>query len=229
LAPTIRLPGTRSGLRRLSGPYPPAFQPLVNIHSGVCFGYEALIRNVEAAGFKSIPAFFDKAHQDRVLPMVHRSLCLKAVEKFRKIPWHDQASLFYNLDNRLFNSEDYEMDAVVEALAPAGFASGKLAYEISEQHDVGHPLELTDRLNAFRKNGIRIAVDDFGVGFSGLRLLYYTRPDYIKIDRFFIQHIAQDSEKRMLAGSIVSIAHQMGSIVIAEGVESIKPEPFFPS
>jgi diguanylate cyclase (GGDEF)-like protein len=197
-----------------------AFQPVVNIHSGICFGYEALLRNVDAAGFDSIAAFFDQAHQDRLLLMVHRELFRKAASKFRRIPWHRQTSLFYNLDNRLFGSGDYDLDVVIDALDAQDFASGKLCFEISEQHDIGRPLELTDRLKAVRDKGLRIAVDDFGVGFSGLRLLYYSRPDYIKIDRFFIQHIAQDAEKRMLAGSIVSMAHQMGSIVIAEGVES---------
>ena len=197
-----------------------AFQPLVNIHSGVCFGYEALLRNVEAAGFQSIAAFFDQAHREKLLPMVHRSLFQKAAEKFSLIQWHKHVSLFFNLDNRLFCSADYEPAAVAEALGPEAFTRGKLAFEISEQHNIEDPVELTDRLKAFRKNGIRIAVDDFGVGFSGLRLFYYSRPDYIKIDRFFIQHISRDAEKRMLAASIVSIAHQMGSVVVAEGVET---------
>jgi EAL domain-containing protein (putative c-di-GMP-specific phosphodiesterase class I)/GGDEF domain-containing protein len=197
-----------------------AFQPVVNIHSGICFGYEALVRNVQAAGFDAISAFFDQAHHDKVLLMVHRGLFKKATEKFRSIPWHRRVSLFYNLDNRLFGSDDYDLDAVIDALDSQDFDKGKLCFEISEQHEICRPLELTERLKAIRIKGIRIAVDDFGVGFSGLRLLYYSRPDYIKIDRFFIQHIAKDSEKRMLAGSIVSIAHQMGSIVIAEGVEN---------
>lgn len=197
-----------------------AFQPVVNIHSGVCFGYEALVRGVDAAGFASIADFFDQAHADRVLPMLHRSLLQKAIAKFSRIPWHEQVCLFYNLDNRLFNSDDYEIDAIAEALETDGFARGKLTFEISEQHNVDDPLGLTHRLKSLRKNGIRIALDDFGVGFSGLRMLYYARPDYIKIDRFFIQDIAEDAEKRVLVGSIVSIAHQMGIIVIAEGVEN---------
>lgn len=199
-----------------------AFQPVVNIHSGICFGYEALMRNVEAAGFPSIFALFDQAHEDRVLPLVHRLLCRQAVAKFSTIPWHEQVRLFYNLDSRLFGSDDYAVDAVAEALNVPAVASGKLCFEISEQHEIGRPLELTDRLPTFRQRGVRIALDDFGVGFSGLRLLYYARPDYIKIDRFFIQDISRDPEKRMLAGSIVSIAHQMGSLIIAEGVENVE-------
>jgi diguanylate cyclase (GGDEF)-like protein len=197
-----------------------AFQPVVNIHSGICYGYEALLRNVEKIGFASIADFFDRAYQDRTLLMVHRSLFHRAVSKFRKIPWHDRASLFYNLDNRLFHSDADEADALMDTFDSEACADLKLCLEISEQHEIGCPLKLEGRLNTARGKGIRVAVDDFGVGFSGLRLLYYTRPDYIKIDRFFIRHIAQDSEKRMLAGSIVSIAHQMGSVVIAEGVEN---------
>ena len=197
-----------------------AFQPIVNIHSGVCFGVEALLRNVSAAGFDSIAGLFDQAHGDRVLPLVHRLLCRRAIDAFRCIPWHERLTLFYNLDNRLFNSEQYTVEAVVDALDAEGLADDRLCFEISEQHDIDRPPALTERLDVLRKRGVRIAVDDFGVGFSGLRLLYYSRPDYIKIDRFFIEDISHDPEKRMLAGCIVSMAHQMGGTVIAEGVES---------
>ena len=160
---------------------------MVNIHSGICYGYEALLRNVESAGFESIGAFFDQTHRDRVLPMVHAMLRRKAAEKFRQIPWCRLVSLLYNLDNRLFSSDDYDVSEVNDALDGTGFAVGKICYEISERHEIGQPLELTGRLCAYRKNGIRIAVDDFGVGFSGLRLLYYSRPNYIKIDSILHQ------------------------------------------
>jgi GGDEF domain-containing protein len=68
--------------------------------------------------------------------------------------------------------------------------------------------------------GLKIALDDCGTGFSGLKLLYLIQPDYIKIDRFFIEGIEKDSVKRLLAASIVNIAHLMGAVVVAEGVET---------
>lgn len=197
-----------------------AFQPIVNIHTGVCYGYEALLRQVPDAGFDTIADFFDQAHRDRLLPMVHRRLFAKAIHQFEQILWHRRTCLFYNLDNRLFACDGYDAADLQKGLGCDSISTFKVCYEISEQHEIVRPQALIDRLTFFRDTGCRIAVDDFGVGVSGLRLLYYSRPDYIKIDRFFIHRIAEDSEKRMLAGFIVSIAHQMGSIVIAEGVET---------
>jgi diguanylate cyclase (GGDEF)-like protein len=76
-------------------------------------------------------------------------------------------------------------------------------------------------LDAYRKQGYKIAVDDCGAGFSGLQLLYHTEPDYIKIDRFFIQNLENDPKKRLVVSTIVNMAHFMGSLVLAEGVETL--------
>jgi len=75
-------------------------------------------------------------------------------------------------------------------------------------------------LEAYHNQGFKIAVDDCGTGFAGLQLLYYTEPDYIKIDRFFIQNMGNDPKKRLVVSTIVNFAHFMGSLVLAEGVET---------
>ena len=72
---------------------------------------------------------------------------------------------------------------------------------------------------------MKIAIDDFGAGYSGLTLLYHSEPDYIKIDRFFIANINDDSRKKFFVSYVVDLAHMMGIIVIAEGVETA--EEFF--
>ena len=65
-------------------------------------------------------------------------------------------------------------------------------------------------------------MDDCGTGFSGLQMLYYAEPDYIKIDRFFIQNMENDPKKRLVVSTIVNFAHFMGSLVLAEGVETME-------
>ncbi len=197
-----------------------AFQPIVNIHTGVCYGCEALLRNVEAAGFPSIEAFFDRAHGEKLLYPVDISLREMAVEKFARLEWKQQLKLFFNLDNRVLLSGKYRSGNTIDLLARYGLSQEAICFEISEKQDLQNDKEAVRTLDAYRSQGFKIAVDDCGAGFSGLKLLYYARPDFIKIDRFFIRDISTDPDKRLFVASIVNIAHMMGSIVIAEGVET---------
>jgi diguanylate cyclase (GGDEF)-like protein len=199
-----------------------AFQPIVNIHSGICYGYEALLRNHEAAGFSSIADFFDAAYSDHVLYSVDLYLREKAISKFTQLEWKHQVKLFFNLDNRVLNSTDYKPGNTLNQLKFCNLSQDTFCFEISERHELPQNQVVADVLNNYRAQGFKIAVDDCGAGFAGLKLLYYIRPDFIKIDRFFIQDITDDLNKRIFVSSLVNLAHILGSIVIAEGVETMK-------
>jgi diguanylate cyclase (GGDEF)-like protein len=199
-----------------------AFQPIVNIHTGVCYGYEALLRNYEAAGMECIHDFFDQAHHDNVLHPVDMELRNMAIAKFAQLPWKGHVKLFFNLDNRVLNSATYRPGNTLNVLMSSGLSIDSMCFEISERHELQDHEACTRVLNVYRDQGFKIAVDDCGAGFSGFKLLYYTRPEFIKIDRFFIQDIPTDINKRIFVSSIVNLAHVMGSIVIAEGVETKK-------
>jgi diguanylate cyclase (GGDEF)-like protein len=199
-----------------------AFQPIVNIHTGLTYGYEALLRNVQAAGFDSLSAVFDEMHSRQMLRIGNDLLFLKALQKFKQIVNASQAKLFFNLDNRLFEDEAYSGQKFGKEIETLGFDPNNFCFEISERHELRDWKRTLELLRSHRSMGVKIALDDCGTGFSGLKLLYLTQPDYIKIDRFFIEGIEKDSVKRLLAASIVNIAHLMGSVVIAEGVETEK-------
>jgi diguanylate cyclase (GGDEF)-like protein len=77
-------------------------------------------------------------------------------------------------------------------------------------------------IQKYKESGYSIAIDDFGIGVSGLKLLYFSEANVIKLDRFFITNIDQDSKKKLFCSSIIEMAHIMGMQVIAEGVETIK-------
>ena len=203
-----------------------AFQPIVNIHTGAVYGYEALLRKVDRIGFDSIASFFDCIHKEGISGPVHQQLLIKALKKYFLLPWAEQTKLYFNLDGRLFHSP-----AASSSFMPAprqnnflhqqsAIPRGALCLEISEQHEINSPDHMIECLKQFRSFGYRVAVDDFGTRFAGTHILYFVKPEYIKIDRFYIQNIKNDAHKRLLAGSIVNIAHLMGSLVIAEGVET---------
>ncbi|MCE5249709.1 GGDEF domain-containing protein [bacterium] len=204
-----------------------AFQPIVNIYSGECYGLEALLRNYDAAGFSTIQDVFDAAYADSMLYYLDSLLKPKVLEKFTQIPFHKQIKILYNIDNRTLVTPEYMKGNSLTIIDRFHLHPGSFCYEISERHDcktlVLNNIKVKDIKSMLRTTPneiIRIAIDDFGVGFSGLELLYHSEPDIIKIDRFFIAGIAGDSRKKLCVETTVRMAHTMGITVIAEGVET---------
>ncbi len=199
-----------------------AFQPIVNIHTGNTFGFEALLRCHSEAGFSSIDHLFDTAYEQGLLHQVDLFLREKALEKFAAFKAKTHTKLFYNLDNRLFDSMDYAPGNTMTILDTHGYSQDDICFEISEKHKFQDNQDASKILAAYRFQGFKIAVDDCGTGFSGLQLIYYTEPDYIKIDRFFVQNMENDPKKRLVISTLVNFAHLMGSLVLAEGVETLE-------
>ena len=198
-----------------------AFQPIVNIHSGVCYGHECLMRNFNVAGFATPYALLDRAFSEQMLTFVEQSLRQKALEKFATIENCDKVRLFYNLDNRVLAMGPAVLNHTSRIAALHKIPNSSLVFEISERHQMPGPQESLDILKGYRAQQFKIAIDDFGTGFSGLQMLYSSDPEFIKIDRFFISEIGKDAKKKFFVSNIVNIAHQMGVGIIAEGVESI--------
>ncbi|CAA7615847.1 GGDEF domain-containing protein [Magnetospirillum sp. SS-4] len=197
-----------------------AFQPIVNIHSGACYGYEALLRGTERLGFASIADFLDGCHAMGILAEVELALQELALAKFATLPHHSQVKLFINIDNRTLDAGG-ALPRLSRAMAErAGIAESAVTFEISERHPLGQPDDAVAIFRQYKRQGFRLAIDDFGTGFSGLQLLYFSEPDVLKIDRFFIADIAEDAKKKVFLAHIVNIAHLLGVVVVAEGVET---------
>ncbi len=199
-----------------------AFQPIVSIHTGICFAHEALLRNYERLGYESIHALFDAAHDEGMLFKVDSWLKEKAIEKFARIEGHERLKLFFNLDNRVLDLPEYSIDPTSETLKRFGLHPDAMCFELSEKHDFIAFTARNSLFDHFKRHAYKVAIDDFGTGFSGLQLLYHAEPDFLKIDRFFIASIETDSKKRLFVSNVVNLAHILGIAVIAEGVETEK-------
>jgi diguanylate cyclase (GGDEF)-like protein len=199
-----------------------AFQPIVNIHSGLCMGYEALLRNFQNAGFASIQEVFDAAYREQILFRFDILLREKAIRKFTAIEGWQKTKLFFNLDNRVLLMPDYSPGHTSEILKTFGLSPDLICFEISERHELDCSPDARATLNRYKRQAYKIAIDDFGTGYSGLQLLYHSEPDYIKIDRFFISGIETDSKKKLFVAKVLNLAHILGIVVIAEGVETEK-------
>jgi len=197
-----------------------AFQPIVHAVTGHCLGIEALLRGTEQEGYASILDFFDALARDRVLFGIDLKLREKAMRIFAQSDLATDILLFYNVDNRVTAMPDYRPGQTDILLERTGLSANSFCFELSERYRFRSSEEMIHIVRQVKERGLRIALDDFGIGFSGLQVLYQADPDYIKIDRFFIEGIEDDAKKRLFVSTIVSLSHTLGIKVIAEGIET---------
>lgn len=197
-----------------------AFQPIVDIHSGDLFGVEALLRGTDTLGFESIELFFDRLFEDNALYTFDLALREKVIKKFCTIHSHTEIKLFYNLDNRLFSMADFSKGNTSRILKRYGLDNKSIVFELSEHNEIINIDDFTNLMKHYHNAGYCVAIDDFGIGQSGFKMLYHATPNMIKIDRFFLMDIDTDPKKKLLARNMVQLSTLMGCRVIAEGVET---------
>ena len=199
-----------------------AFQPIIYSHTGKLYAVEALLRGVHNVnGLTSIDDLFDLAFNDGYLYELDLQLREKAISKFSSLSV-DNIKLFYNLDNRIIYNKSYSSGNTANILKKYNLNKNSICFELSEKGTSIEQNALSTMIQKYKDSGYSIAIDDFGIGVSGLKLLYFSEAQVIKLDRFFITNIDQDSKKKLFCSSIIEMAHIMGMQVIAEGVETPK-------
>ena len=199
-----------------------AFQPIIYAQSGKLYAVEALLRNVQdIPNITTIDDLFDLVFSNDYLYEFDLLLREKAIKKFANINIPN-LKLFYNLDNRIIYNKNYSSGNTQKILTKYNLSKDKIIFELSEKGTSIEQNALSTMLQRYKQSGYSIAIDDFGIGVSGLKLFYFSEANIIKIDRFFISNIDQDSKKKLFCSSIIDMAHIMGMQVIAEGVETQK-------
>jgi EAL domain-containing protein (putative c-di-GMP-specific phosphodiesterase class I) len=127
--------------------------------------------------------------------------------------------LFMNVHPRTMTRHDGFWSLVGNLGSNGRRRAGDVVFEIVE-HSVGRESDILRCLAELRALGFRIALDDLGEGASGLRRLIEFAPDFAKIDRFFISGIDRDRSRRAIVDAIARIGRELGTYVIAEGVET---------
>jgi len=191
-----------------------AFQAIVNIHTGRCFGCEVLLRGHEANGYPSVSALLDFCNTVGQLAEAEMEVRCKGIAKLGRLSWGKELALFFNLDSRLLAEARAFHKSVRNEM---GDHFNQLVTEISG----GADNELTAGwVKSLKKNGSLIAADRFGAGNFSERLVHEADPDFIKIAPYFLADLDIDLRKRVLMSQIVNTAHTLGMRVIAVGVET---------
>lgn len=198
------------------------FQPKLTLDSLQIVGLEALIRWQHPDHGLIFPGDFIPLaeEQDFIAPLgrwivdaVCRQLAQWRADGVPLVPVAINVSARQLRDERLL--EDF-----LGALALHGIAPGLIEIELTESSLI-EDAELAQRnLDALAGAGIRMALDDFGTGFSGLSRLKQFPIHTVKIDRSFIRDIRNDTNDAVIVASTISLAHNLGLTVVAEGVET---------
>lgn len=197
------------------------FQPIVDFtQSGKIFGYEALCRLKDPQG--NLMTGEDAFHLARLvkrnmdLDIVCQRLALEGKAK----SFQQNTPIFVNVLPQTIMRADW-LGPFMEHLNQLGIDQREVVIEIVESEDVSPEL-LAKCCDAVRTHGLRIALDDMGSGFNGLRILAAVRADFIKIDRTIV-HEAQGSRVRtVLLEAIISMAQRLGCTIVAEGLERVE-------
>ncbi|MDB5118633.1 MAG: yliE, partial [Mucilaginibacter sp.] len=130
-----------------------------------------------------------------------------------------EGMLFLNVSPESLLEPSHPPGRTLELLQKYGIAPSQVVIELTEQTPTDDFELLYKALHHYRNMGFSIALDDLGAGYSSLRLWSELRPDYVKIDRHFIDGIHQDAVKRKFVGSMLQMAKASRALVIAEGIE----------
>lgn len=187
------------------------FQPILDLHSGAMAGIEALARFSDDA-FRTPDLWFKEAWSLGLGVELELAALHMALEAGRARP----PSLFLAVNI----SPDAATSPQFSEFLNAQAGTDDLVVELTEHAVVGDYDLLSRSLDAVRHKGVRIAVDDAGAGYSSLRHILQVKPDLIKLDVSLVAGIEHDRDKFALATGITSFAREVGTKVVAEGIET---------
>lgn len=194
----------------------PLFQPIVDLNGGGVIGHEGLIRGPVDSPLHSPIALFEAARREgRVLEL--ETLCHeKHVDSFLKLGL--EGKLFLNMSPEIMVGGVHRDTQAFPGIQKN--IGGRIVVELTESVGAASYETLREAVARYRDEGLQLAIDDLGEGFSSLRRWSELRPEYVKVDKYFVRGIDSDPVKRQIMRAMVEVAQQVGSTVIAEGIET---------
>lgn len=196
----------------------PHFQPIVSLTHKDIVGYEALIRGPSDSPLHSPFVLFNAAERYDLSATLEFACRKISIENFARLNFNKK--LFINVSPSVLLQPDFKDGMTLKFLTEFGFDPHSVVIELTENQPTIDYQVMRDAMKHYRGMGFEIALDDLGSGYSGLRLWSELLPDYVKIDKHFIQGIHEDTVKLNFVRSIQNIAESLRCHIIAEGVET---------
>ncbi len=194
------------------------YQPQLELASGRLRGYEALVRwERPGEGILAPRDFLSVAEETGLIRPIGDWILRRACEDAAS--WLDSGSVAVNFSAAQFRSQEIDK-TIAKVLQETGLPADRLEIEVPESLFFDSGPDVMDLLNRIKALGVRIAMDDFGAGYSGLASLAHFPFDKIKIDRSFVAQLTEDADVAAIVASIVSLGRTLSVDVTAEGVET---------
>lgn len=198
------------------------YQPQVDINTGKVTGVECFLRwNHPQFGIVPPSMFIGIAEDNGFIKELGRWTISESCRQLKE--WNDKGYSELTVSVNVSEKQFFDIDFICyveQALKGANLDGGKLEIEVTEKIIVRNVEKAMKIMKKLKDLGVRISVDDFGTGYTSLRYLALFPIDVLKIDHNFIQRIMENEEELKITSMIVSMAHLLGLMVVAEGVET---------
>jgi diguanylate cyclase (GGDEF)-like protein len=199
-----------------------AYQPIFQLVDGRLTGAEALLRwQHPQLGMVPPSVFVEVAEQAGLIEGLGRRVleraCIDAAAW--RVPGRPLPFVSVNISPRQLRSGELP-DVVGHALRSSGLQPDQLHLELTETAVLSDESQANALLTRVRGTGVKVWLDDFGTGFSGLSHLRRVPVDGVKIDRSFVADVLRDPDDLALTSAIIAMAHSLGITVVAEGIET---------
>ncbi|GGG06774.1 putative bifunctional diguanylate cyclase/phosphodiesterase [Paenibacillus abyssi] len=198
------------------------YQPQYQTATGRLRGFEALLR-WQHPELGSIPPgeFIPIAEETGLIIPIGEWVIREACRKYAEIDPISCSELIFsvNVSAVQLNNPCFEQ-ALMQILGEMNHPPGRLELEITESTLIQNKEASITALNRLRSQGIRIALDDFGTGYSSLSYLIHLPIQCLKMDRSFVKNIDTEMTERRIVESIITLVHQLGIEIVAEGIET---------
>jgi diguanylate cyclase (GGDEF)-like protein/PAS domain S-box-containing protein len=198
------------------------YQPIVEVASGRIRKAETLLRWLHPQqGLISPARFIPLAEEAGLINQIGDWVLREAIASADR--WRSKYGSVIELSVNISPVQFGESGrpAWLELLVRSQLPPNSITVEITEGVLVSDTDQVKECLRTLHANGTRVSIDDFGTGFSALSYLKRFDVDYLKIDKSFVNHMAENGNDKALTEAIIDIAHRLGIEAIAEGVESL--------
>jgi len=195
----------------------PVYQPIYRVDSGgtTLVGFECLSRGPKGTNFESANVLFDYVRLKREETLVDRACVSAALSNAPRAP----IRLSVNVHASTLGRDADFTPFLTGAAAAAGVALDRLTVEIVEHAPPWDGVGFLKALDRLRDLGIRIALDDVGLGQSNFKMMVDVRPNYLKIDRYFVESCENDRDRQAVLQTLASLGAHFDAELVAEGVE----------
>jgi predicted signal transduction protein with EAL and GGDEF domain len=200
-----------------------AYQAKVDLNDGSLAGVEALARWTDAQlGTVSPVEFIAVAEECGLIDELGNWVLREACATYQRLRLQgiELGHVSVNVSMRQLHDAGFVAE-VRGALERFGMSPHALDIEVTESTLADNPREVNAQLEELRRMGVRISIDDFGTGYSSMSTLGVLPTDALKIDRSFVVDCASQRTARSVVEAIISMAHVLGKVTVAEGVETL--------